>query len=83
MLKERKFKLVMIGHSEGRHVFGERTTRKTVSKASLNHGFQTLLCNWRTGEQKEYGVSAEILRTQLMIGFHGVSKDQIGKIWVA
>ena len=84
MLKELGIKLVMIGHSERRHAFGETDYEENKKvKASLNHGFQTLLCIGETGEQKEYGVSAEILRTQLKIGFHGVSKDQIGKIWVA
>ena len=36
-----------------------------------------------TLEEKGVGVSAEILRTQLKIGLHGVDKDKISKIWIA
>lgn len=84
MLKELEIDLVMIGHSERRHVFGESDfieNRKV--KTSLEHGFTTLLCIGETQEEKEYGISDEVLRTQLKIGFHEVSEEQIEKIWVA
>lgn len=84
MLKELGLDLVMIGHSERRHVFGETDTEENKKvKAALNHGFTTLLCIGETGEEKNFGISPEVLRTQLKIGFHGVSPDKIGKIWVA
>lgn len=45
MLKEIGVKLVMIGHSERRHVFGETDAEENKKvKASLAHGFTTLLC---------------------------------------
>lgn len=84
MLKELELDLVMIGHSERRHVFGESDEEENKKvKASLSHGFKTLLCIGETAEEKEFGISAEILRKQLKIGFHGVSNDQIQNIWVA
>ena len=74
----------MIGHSERRHVFGETDAEENKKvKAALNHGFTTLLCIGETAEEKEFGISPEVLRTQLKVGFHGVSADNIGKIWVA
>lgn len=84
MLKEIGLKLVMIGHSERRHVFGETddVENKKV-KAALNHGFTTLLCIGETAEQKEYGISAEILKMQLKVGLHDVPAAQIPDIWVA
>ena len=84
MLKELGIDLVMIGHSERRHVFGETDMEEYLKvKSSLKHGFTTLLCIGETGEQKEFGISPEVLRTQLKIGFHGVSSEQASKIWVA
>lgn len=84
MLKELGLDLVMIGHSERRHVFGETDAEENKKvKAALNHGFTTLLCIGETAEEKEFGISPEVLRTQLKIGFHGVPADKIGKIWVA
>jgi len=84
MLKELGMNLVMIGHSERRHVFGETDVQENLKvKAALNHRFTTLLCIGETAEQKDFGISAEVLRTQLKIGFHGVSADQLPLIWVA
>jgi triosephosphate isomerase len=84
MLQELGLELVMIGHSERRHVFGETDAAENRKvKAALNHGFTALLCIGETGEEKDYGISAEVLRTQLKVGFHDVPVDQTGKIWVA
>lgn len=84
MLKEIGIDLVMIGHSERRHVFNETDyveNKKVIS--SLAHGFKTLLCVGETEIQKEYGISKEILREQLQIGFHGVTSANTSKILVA
>jgi triosephosphate isomerase len=84
MIKELGLDMVMIGHSERRHVFGETDAIENLKvKASLQHGFTTLLCIGETQEEKEYGISEEILRTQLKVGFHGVDGNQMDKIWVA
>ena len=32
---------------------------------------------------KEYGISNEVLRSQTITGFHGVTPDKADKIWVA
>ena len=74
----------MFGHSERRHVFGESDVEENKKvKAALSHGFKTLLCIGETAEQKEYGISAETLRSQLKIGFYGVSPEECKNIWVA
>ena len=84
MLEEMGLDLVMIGHSERRHVFGESDVEENKKvKAALSHGFKTLLCIGETAEQKEYGISAETLRSQLKIGFYGVSPEECKNIWVA
>lgn len=84
MLKELGLDLVMIGHSERRHVFGETDIEENKKvKAALNHGFTTLLCIGETAQEKEFGISSEVLRTQLKIGFHNVPVSQAKNIWVA
>lgn len=84
MLKEMGLDLVMIGHSERRHVFGETDVEENKKvKAALDHGFKTLLCIGETAEQKGFGISAEVLRMQLKIGFHGVDVSKVPNIWVA
>ncbi|CCX75699.1 triosephosphate isomerase 2 [Dorea sp. CAG:105] len=84
MLKELGLDLVMIGHSERRHVFGETDVEENKKvKAALNHGFTTLLCIGETAEEKNFGISAEVLRTQLKVGFHDVPVSQVPNIWVA
>ncbi len=84
MLNELGLDLVMIGHSERRHVFLETDAQENQKvKSALEHGMKTLLCIGETGEQKQYGLSPEVLRTQLKIGFYGVSPEHIPNIWVA
>lgn len=84
MLEEMGINLVMIGHSERRHVFGETDEEENRKvQAALKHGFKTLLCIGETADEKKYGISAEVLRTQLKIGFYGVDASCVGNIWVA
>lgn len=84
MLEELGLDLVMIGHSERRHVFGESDAEENLKvKAALNHGFTTLLCIGETAEEKNYGISPEVLRTQLKVGFNDVPVSQVPNIWVA
>lgn len=84
MLEEMGLNLVMIGHSERRHVFRETDAEENKKvKTALDHGFKTLLCIGETAEQKEFGISAEVLRTQLKIGFYGVDVSKVENIWVA
>ena len=84
MLDEIGIRLVEIGHSERRHVLhetDEEENRKVL--CALRHGFTALLCIGETGEQKDYGISDEVLRMQLKIGLHGVTSEQTKRLWIA
>lgn len=84
MLKEVGVKIIEIGHSERRHVFGENDeeiNRKTL--AAISHGFTALLCIGETGEQKEAGISDEILSIQLKAGLRGLYKENLDQLWIA
>ena len=84
MLQELGMDLVMIGHSERRHVFGESNVEENKKVLSaLDHRFITLLCVGETLEEKNQKISNEVLRSQLKIGFAGVGKDSIDRIRVA
>ena len=66
MLKELGLDLVMIGHSERRHVFGETDLEENKKvKAALNHGFTTLLCIGETAEAQK--CSAHNLKSDSMM----------------
>lgn len=84
MLKEVGVELVMIGHSERRHVLmetNEMENRKVL--CALRHGLTPLLCIGETAEEKSHGLSDDVLRTQLKVGLHGVSAEDAAKVWIA
>lgn len=84
MLEDIGIQLIMAGHSERRHVFGESSfdeNKKIV--AAIEHKFTGLLCVGETAEDKEYGISDEVLRIQIKVGLHNVKKQDLSKIWIA
>lgn len=84
MLKEVGVNLIEIGHSERRHVLGETDVQENKKVlAALKHNFKTLLCIGETLEEKNFGISDEVLRTQLKIGLFGVKPEQLQNLWIA
>lgn len=84
MLSEIGVDIVMAGHSERRHVFGENDTEENLKVlTAISHGFTALLCIGETEEQKENGISDEILRIQLICGLKGVTAYMAENLWIA
>lgn len=84
MLREVGTEIVMIGHSERRHVLretDEMENRKVI--CALEHGFVPLLCIGETAEEKAQGIADEVLRVQLKVGLRGVTAAQTGQLRVA
>ena len=84
MLKEVGCDLVMVGHSERRHVFletDEMENRKVL--CALQRGFDVLLCIGETEEEKDAGQSDAVLCRQLRLGLAGVTAQQAAHVWVA
>ncbi len=75
---------VIIGHSERRTYFGE--TDVTVNKrvrAALDSGLTVILCVGEYLEQREQGITAELVAMQTKIALGGVSEDELKNIILA
>ena len=84
MLTAMGVKYVITGHSERRQYFGE--TDITVNKrtlAAVNAGLTAIVCVGETLEQREQGITAELVAMQTKIALGSISKEQLDKIIIA
>jgi triosephosphate isomerase (TIM) len=75
---------VIIGHSERRQYFGE--TDDTVNlklKAALEHGLTPIVCVGEVLEEREAGLTEDVLRRQCMRAFSALSASKADKLVVA
>jgi triosephosphate isomerase len=75
---------VIIGHSERRQYFGE--TDDTVNlklKSALEAGLVPIVCVGEVLEEREAGLTDDVLRRQCMRAFHKVSARKAAKLVVA
>ena len=84
MLKDLGVKYVIIGHSERRQYFGE--TDFTVNKkviAALEAGLHPIICVGETLDQRELGVTMELIALQLKSALAGVPAEKARKCVIA
>ena len=75
---------VIIGHSERRQYFGE--TDDTVNlklKSALEAGLIPIVCVGEVLEEREAGLTDDVLRRQCMRAFHKISAKKAAKLVVA
>jgi triosephosphate isomerase len=75
---------VIIGHSERRQYFGE--TDDTVNlklKAALEHGLAPIVCVGEGLEEREAGLTEDVLRRQCTRTFHALSARKAAKLVIA
>ena len=78
MLQEVGTDIVMIGHSERRHVFGETDVEENKKvKAAHKYGLKPIVCVGETLEQKEAGETTNVITTQTRLALEGLSKEQV------
>jgi len=75
---------IIIGHSERRQYFGE--TDDTVNlklKIALEAGLTPIVCVGEVLEEREAGLTEDVLRRQCLRAFHAISGRKAGKLVVA
>lgn len=84
MLKEMGVEYVIIGHSERRQYFGETdiTVNQRV-KAALTAGLKVILCVGELLEQREQGITEEVVSMQTKIDLMDITKDDLKNIIIA
>jgi triosephosphate isomerase len=84
MLVELGCRLVLLGHSERRHLL--RETDEEITKkvaAALRHGLTPLLCVGETAEERRQGLTFTVVEGQLRAGWAGLSREDIGRCLLA
>ncbi len=84
MLREMGVGYVILGHSERRTYFGD--TDATVAKrvrGAIDAGLTAILCVGEYLEQREQGITAEVVAMQTKIALEGVSEAELSQIIIA
>ncbi len=84
MLGEIGVGYVIIGHSERRQYFGE--TDLTVNsrvKTALEAGLKVIMCVGELLDERELGVTAEVVSSQVKVGLNGITAGQLENVIIA
>ncbi len=84
MLVESGIEYVIVGHSERRQYFGE--TDETVNKrtkAALNAGLKVIMCLGEVLEERQAGITSEIVSMQTKLDLAGISDELIKNVIIA
>ncbi len=84
MLKAMGVGYVILGHSERRTYFGDTdVTVQQRTRAALDAGLTVILCVGEYKEQREQGITSEIVDMQVKVALGGVSEEELARIIIA
>ncbi len=84
MLQDAGAKMAIVGHSERRHIFGEDNgmiNQRMIG--ALTYGIIPVLCIGETLDEREDGLTWEILQGQVREGLEGVTEEQAEQVVIA
>ncbi|MCD8314744.1 MAG: triose-phosphate isomerase [Firmicutes bacterium] len=75
---------VIVGHSERRQYFGETdTTVNLRAKAGLAAGLTVIICVGEVLEQRQSGITSEVVSMQTKLALAGISAEELKKVIIA
>jgi triosephosphate isomerase len=84
LLREAGCKMVLVGHSERRQLFGESDAFINAKlRAALEAGLQPIFCIGETLEEREGGQMYDVLTRQLKEGLAGVAPTAMAQVIIA
>ena len=84
MLSDAGVAVIILGHSERRHLYGETDSlvnRKV--RLALEEGFEVILCVGETLEERQCGVTEKVVGTQTAEGLAGVRETELARVTIA
>ncbi len=84
MLVDAGVSVVILGHSERRHVYGETdglVNRKV--RLALSQGLEVILCVGETLDERQSGVTEKVVEAQVRAGLSGVELSGMGNVTIA
>lgn len=84
MLKDLSVEYVILGHSERREYYGE--TDEFINekiKSAIKHNIKPILCIGENLEQREQGITTDVVKEQLLKDLKGLSNDEILNVIIA
>jgi len=84
MLKAIGVDYVIIGHSERRTLFGDNNeTVRDRTRAALDAGLTVILCVGEVLQERQQGITYEVVRLQTKVALEGVSAEEMQRVIIA
>lgn len=84
MLKDIGCDMVIIGHSERRHVIGEKDRLLNLKvRRALDSGLHVICCVGELLEERDAGLTEDVVAWQVWCGLHGLSTEQMNNVTIA